>query len=134
SATHSAQVVWAEEFSVRLDDTFAVLDTIGNRIVTAIANQVEAAERNRAVLKNPHSLNAWEAHHRGLWHMFRFNREDNEQARHFFQAAVRLDPTFSRPHAGLSFPHFQDAFQGWREVGPAVEQAYAAAAEGVMID
>ena len=37
--------------------------------------------------------------------MVRFNREDNEQARHFFQAAVRLDPTFARPHAGLSFTH-----------------------------
>ena len=37
----SAQVVWAEEFSGRLDDTFAVLDEIGNRIVTAIANEIE---------------------------------------------------------------------------------------------
>jgi DNA-binding SARP family transcriptional activator len=111
-----------------------VLDEIGNRIVTTIASQIEMAERNRAILKNPNSLDAWEAHHRGLWHMVRFNREDNEQARHFFQAAVRLDPTFARPHAGLSFTHFQDAFLDWRERGPAIEQAYRAAAEGVMAD
>ncbi|MDM0107405.1 transcriptional regulator [Variovorax sp. J22R24] len=134
TATRSAQVVWAQEFESRLDDTFAVLDEIGNRIVTAIASQIEMAERNRAILKNPSSLDAWEAHHRGLWHMVRFNREDNEQARHFFQAAVRLDPTFARPHAGLSFTHFQDAFLDWRERGPAIEQAYRAAAEGVMAD
>ncbi|HSV36988.1 MAG TPA: transcriptional regulator [Ramlibacter sp.] len=132
--TRSAQVVWAEEFSGRLDDTFAVLDEIGNRIVTSIANEIEVAERNRAVLKNPTSLNAWEAHHRGLWHMVRFNREDNEQARHFFQTAVRLDPTFARPHAGLSFTHFQDAFLGWRDRNTAIEQAYAAAADGLMAD
>jgi DNA-binding SARP family transcriptional activator/TolB-like protein len=132
--TRSAQVLWAEDFTGPLDDTFAVLDEIGNRIVTAIANQVEVAERNRAVLKNPQSLNAWEAHHRGLWHMFRFGREDNEQARQFFQSAVRLDPTFARPYAGLSFTHFQDAFLGWRERDVAIEQAYAAAAEGVMAD
>jgi DNA-binding SARP family transcriptional activator/TolB-like protein len=132
--TRSAQLVWAEDFSGRLDDTFAVLDEIGNRIVTAIANQVEVAERNRAILKNPNSLNAWEAHHRGLWHMVRFNREDNEQARHFFQAAVRLDPTFARPRAGLSFTHFQDAFLGWQERQGAIERAYAAAADGVMAD
>jgi DNA-binding SARP family transcriptional activator/TolB-like protein len=132
--TRSAQVVWAEEFSGRLDDTFAVLDEIGNRIVTSIANQIEVAERNRAILKNPNSLDAWEAHHRGLWHMVRFNREDNEQARHFFQTAVRLDPTFARPHAGLSFTYFQDAFLGWREREVAIEQAYGAAAQGVMAD
>ncbi|WP_332826174.1 transcriptional regulator [Ramlibacter sp.] len=132
--TRSGKIVWAEEFSGRLDDTFAVLDDIGNRIVTAIAQQVEVAERNRAVLKNPNSLNAWEAHHRGLWHMVRFNRDDNEQARQFFQTAVRLDPTFARPHAGLSFTHWQDAFQGWRDPRSATEQAYRAAAEGLMAD
>ncbi|NNU45274.1 tetratricopeptide repeat protein [Ramlibacter montanisoli] len=132
--TRSAQVIWAEDFSGRLDDTFAVLDVIGNRIVTSIANQVEVAERNRAILKPPNSLNAWEAHHRGLWHMFRFDREDNEQARQFFQTAVRLDPTFARPHAGLSFTHFQDAFLGWRDPQAAIEQAYRAAAEGLMAD
>lgn len=132
--TRSGKVVWADEFSGPLDGTFAVLDEIGNRIVSTLANQIEAAERNRAILKNPHSLNAWEAHHRGLWHMVRFNREDNEQARHFFQGAVRLDPTFARPYAGLSFTHFQDAFLGWHERGPAIERAYAAAAEGLMAD
>lgn len=132
--TRSAQVVWAEEFARRLDDTFTVLDDIGNRIVTAIAGQIEVAERNRAVLKSPNSLNAWEAHHRGLWHMMRFAREDNEQARHFFQTAVRLDPTFARPHAGLSFTHFQDAFLGWRERDAAIELAYRSAADGLMAD
>lgn len=132
--TRSAQVLWADDFSAALDDTFEVLDGIGNRIVASVANEVELSERNRAVLKNPNSLSAWEAHHRGVWHMMRFNREDNEQARHFFQSAVRLDPTFSRPHAGLSFTHFQDAFLGWRERAGAIEQAYAAAAEGAMAD
>jgi DNA-binding SARP family transcriptional activator/TolB-like protein len=132
--TRSAQVVWADEFSGRIDDTFTVLDEIGNRIVTSIANEIEVAERNRAILKNPDSLDAWEAHHRGLWHMFRFTREDNEQARHFFRTAVRLDPTFARPHAGLSFTHFQDAFLGWRERAASIEQAYGAAAGGVMAD
>lgn len=130
----NATIVWAEEFDSRIDETFAVLDDIGNRIVMAIAHHVELAERNRAILKNPNSLNAWEAHHRGLWHMVRFHRDDNEQARHFFQTAVRLDPTFARPHAGLSFTHWQDAFQGWRDPAPAIELAYRAAAEGLMAD
>lgn len=66
--------------------------------------------------------------------MVRFHREDNEQARHFFQAAIRLDPTFARPQAGLSFTHFQDAFLGWRERDAAIEQAYAAASSGLMVD
>ena len=132
--TRSARILWAESYAGRLDDTFGVLDDIGNRIVASIAGQIELAERNRAVLKAPNSLDAWEAHHRGLWHMVRFNREDNDQARHFFEAAVRLDPTFARPHAGLSFTHFQSAFLGWSERAAAEEQAYRSAAQGLMAD
>ena len=132
--TRTARVLWAEVFDGKLDQAFAVLDEIGNRIVASIANQIEVAERNRAILKPPNSLDAWEAHHRGLWHMVRFNREDNEQARHFFETAVRLDPTFARPYAGLSFTHFQQAFLGWGERDSAVEAAYRIASQGLMAD
>jgi DNA-binding SARP family transcriptional activator/TolB-like protein len=132
--TRSARVLWADEFAGTRDDTFAVLDDIGNRIVAAAASQIEVAERNRAILKPPHSLDAWEAYHRGLWHAMRFDRADNEQARHFFQTAVRLDPTFARPWAALSFTHFQDAFQHWRERGPATEQAHRFAAQALECD
>jgi hypothetical protein len=50
--------------------------------------------------------------------MYRFSRADNESAQHFFARAIGLDPTFARAHAGLSFTHWQDAFQGWPTVGP----------------
>jgi TolB-like protein len=113
----SARVVWAESFDRTLEDTFAILDEVGARIVASISTEIETLERNRAVLKPPSSLDAWEAHHRGLWHMYRFNKSDNEQARHFFMMALRLDPTFARAYSGLSFTHFQNAFQGWAEKG-----------------
>ncbi|WP_207541290.1 tetratricopeptide repeat protein [Sabulicella rubraurantiaca] len=130
----SARIVWAEVFDQEAEDAFLVLDEIGNRAVASIAGEIEAAERNRAVLRPPDSLDAWEAHHRGLWHMYRFNKPDNEKARHFFETAIRLDPTFSRAYAGLSFTHWQNAFQGWAERGAEMERAYAAAGQGLMAD
>jgi DNA-binding SARP family transcriptional activator/TolB-like protein len=108
--TRTAHIVWAEDFDHPLDDALLVLEEIGNRIVAAIAGEIEMAERTRALLKPPSSLNAWEAYHRGLWHMYRFDAENNDRAQHFLSQAVRLDPTFSRAHAGLSFTHFQNAF------------------------
>ena len=111
-----------------------MLDEIGNRIVASIANEIETIERNRAILRPPSSLDAWEAHHRGLWHMYRFNRADNERARHFFETAVRLDPTFARAYAGLSFTHFQNAFQGWAEREPEIDRAFEAAGQSLMVD
>src|SRR3989440_9707697 len=110
------------------------LDETGTRTVASIASEVETMERTRAILNPPSSLDAWEAHHRGLWHMYRFDRDENERARHFFEVAVRLDPTFARAYAGLSFTHFQSAFQGWAERGDAVDRAFAAAGQSLMAD
>jgi len=132
--TRTARIVWAEVFDEKVDDALDVLDEIGNRIVASIAHEIEMVERNRAVLKPPNSLDAWEAHHRGLWHMYRFNKTDNERARQFFSQAVELDPTFARAYAGLSFAHFQNAFLGWKKAAPEIDRAFDAAGKSLMVD
>jgi DNA-binding SARP family transcriptional activator len=132
--TRSARIVWAEEFRHEPHDAFMVLDEIGNRIVASIASEIETVERNRAILKPPNSLDAWEAHHRGLWHMYRFTKPDNERAVQFFEMAVQLDPTFARAFAGLSLAHFQNAFQGWVDRERESDLAYDAAGKSLMVD
>jgi tetratricopeptide (TPR) repeat protein len=132
--TDGARIVWTEVFNLRLDDALRVLDEIGNKIAACVASEVELAERNRALLRPPSSLDAWQAHHRGLWHMYRFNQEDNERARLFFETAVRLDPTFAPAYAGLSFTHFQNAFQGWSAREPEVDRAFETAGQSLIVD
>lgn len=132
--TRTARLLWSETLQQTLDDTFQVLEEIGNRIVASIAGEIETVERNRAILRPPASLNAWECHHRGLWHMYRFTSADNTEARHFFARALQLDPTFARAHAGLSFTHFQEAFQGWAPRAAAIEGAYRAACQSLLAD
>ncbi len=129
-----AVIVWTENFDHKLGDAFLALDEIGDRIVSSIANEIELVERNRAILKPPNSLDAWEAYHRGLWHMYRFTRSDNDLARHFFEVAIDLDPTFSRAHAGLSFTHWQNAFQNWADRQRESDRAFEAAGRGLIVD
>jgi tetratricopeptide (TPR) repeat protein len=66
--------------------------------------------------------------------MYRFNERDNARAKHYFEQAVRLDPTFARAYAGLSFTHFQNAFQGWAERQSEIEHALDAAGQSLMAD
>lgn len=132
--SRTARIVWAEAFDHTLDDAFVALDEIGNRIVASIDIEIESAERSRAILTPPNSLDAWSAHHRGLWHMYRFNQADNALARHFFEMAVRLDPTYSRAYAGLSFTYWQAAFQRWGEQKAAVDLAFKAAGQSLSAD
>src|SRR5262249_34973871 len=106
----TARIVWTDQIDGVADETFSVLDAIVDRIVAWSAEEIETAEMNRALLEPPSSLDAWEAYHRGLWHMYKFNGPDNHDASKFFRQALDLDPTFARAHAGLSFTHFQNAF------------------------
>jgi TolB-like protein len=128
------RILWAEDFDCKPDDVFSLMDDIGNRIVASIASEIEAVERNRAVLKPPDSLDAWQAYHRGLWHMYRFTDTENETARKFFEMAVQLDPTFARAHAGLSFTYWQSAFQNWGDRKQHATRALESAGRGLIVD
>lgn len=131
----TSRVIWVDELISSAQEVFGVHAQIANRVVASISKEIEAAERNRAVLKPPNSLDAWEAYHCGLWHMYRFSAEDNAQAAEFFTRALRQDCTFARAHAGLSFTHFQNAFlHRLADRDMEIERAYAAAADSLAAD
>ncbi|RWM30914.1 BTAD domain-containing putative transcriptional regulator [Mesorhizobium sp.] len=134
SEVRTARIVWAETFEHKPDDIFIVLEDIGNSIVSSIAAEIATVERNRALLKAPNSLNAWEAYHRGLWHMYRFTRQENELAQQFFHEALKLDPTFARAYAGLSFTHWQNAFQRWGDRDREAALAFESAGHSLLVD
>ena len=102
--------IWAEQFHRRREHVFELQEDITDLIVGAISSEVEFAERQRALLETPASLDAWSAYHRGCWHMYRFTPGDYERARAFFELSLALDPNSSRTLAGLSFVHWQQAF------------------------
>ena len=96
--TRCARIVWADTIERKLSDSLSIEDEVANEVVSSIASEIELTERNRAILKPPGSLDAWEALHCGFWHMYRFNEADNERAKRFFKLAVRLDPTMARAY------------------------------------
>jgi DNA-binding SARP family transcriptional activator/TolB-like protein len=134
SEARTGRVLWADTLDFAGDDLFGVMEGIGDKIVAAISLEIEIAERNRAILRPPNSLDAWGAYHRGLWHMYRFTREDNLVAQHFFERSVAQDPSFARAHAGLSFTHWQSAFQRWADEAEETGKAYDYAGQSLMAD
>lgn len=128
SEARTGRIVWSDELDRAVGDTFAVVDTLVDRIVARVAEEIEAEETRRALQKPPSSLDAWEAYHRALFHMYRFSGPDNARAAELFRTAVALDPYFARAHAGLSFTHFQNVFLGLtpdrdRQMALAIEAA-----------
>jgi DNA-binding SARP family transcriptional activator/Flp pilus assembly protein TadD len=134
SQTRTSRIVWADDFRREAGATFEVMDELSDSIVGVIASEIETTERNRAILIPPSSLDAWEAYHRGLWHVFCFTREDNAHAREFFELAVSRDPTFARAYSALSFMHFQQVFLGWGDRATEMARAYEHAGKSLLLD
>lgn len=128
------RILWTDRFETLSAPHMPVLDAVCNGIVSSIAAEIEHAERNRALLKPPESLDAWESYHRGLWHMYNFTAGENARAAELFRQSIRLDPAFSRSWAGLSFTHWQNAFQRWDDRDAEMRQALDAAGRSLMAD
>jgi TolB-like protein len=110
-ASASAEI-WADQFDYSMDDVFAVQDQVSIAIAGAVGSEIEYAEQRRALKIPWERLDAWTAYNRGCWHMYRFTRQDYEEAERFFSLAARLEPSAPRAFAGLSFVHWQRAFLG----------------------
>ncbi len=107
------QVLWADRLVSPAADVIHVRTRLAGEIIGALEPRIQMNEAIRASRLPTECLDAWAAYHRGLWHMYRFNRADNAKAAQFFSLATRLDSGFARAHAGLSFTHFQSAFLGF---------------------
>jgi len=109
----NGQVIWADEFEGPIEDLLILRSKIAPRIVAIIESQIQNNELSSSETISTENLDAWAAYHRGLWHMFRFNKHDSAISKQLFERAIRLDPKFSQAHSGLSFTHFQNAFIGF---------------------
>lgn len=104
--------VWAEKYDRQLADLFDLQDEITNTVAAAIEPEIGLAERERARRKPSENLDAWECYQRGLWHLYRFNRNDNVEAQALFRRAASLDPGFSSPLAMTALSHLAESVLG----------------------
>jgi adenylate cyclase len=95
--------VWAERYDRELADIFAVQDEIAEAVTVSVAPAIAHAERQRAVRKPPHNLDAWAAYQRGLWHLSHVTAGENALAEKFFRQSIELDPAFAGGHTGLAY-------------------------------
>ncbi|RBP51041.1 TolB-like protein [Arenicella xantha] len=102
--------IWSEQFDCSADGLLMLQLEIILAIASAIDRAVETCEIERAFLLPTEDLNAWEAYHRGLWHIDKPTPKDIAIAQAHFQYAIKLDPRLCRAYAGLSIIHTNKVF------------------------
>lgn len=85
---NSCSNVWARSYDRALSDIFAVQDEITQTIVGGIEPELSRAERERARIKHRESVDAWSIYQRGMFHLYRYTREDLGRRKSFSKARL----------------------------------------------
>lgn len=97
--------VWAGKFDSKFVDIFDVQDEITQKIVATIQPELAHAELEKAAVKRPENLTAWDFVLRGMALVNRHTPDDQKPAREMFQSAIKLDPNYADAWAGMAWSY-----------------------------
>jgi DNA-binding winged helix-turn-helix (wHTH) protein/TolB-like protein/Flp pilus assembly protein TadD len=132
--TRSGRTLWAGDFTERLDDFFAVQDSLASQLADALTPHLPADARQRALRRESSNVEAWQLYAQGSYLRANPSEASLRQAIEFFSAAVERDPTFTLALAGLSESHSLTAVFDVEPPVPALERAREAAARAIAAD
>jgi len=109
--------LWADRYDRDLTDIFEVQDDVTRRIVDALKVTLSPAEKAQLADTGTSNMEAYDAALRGREILLgkAKNRETFEEAKAFFLKAIKLDPNFAQPHAGLGFAYMFDYQNRWSD-------------------
>jgi adenylate cyclase len=128
--------LWAERYDRTMDDIFAIQDEITLTLATEMQVKLTEGEQARLHYTTTSNVEAWTYWVQGMSHLRKaVTKEDNSQARHFWEKALALDPASASLNAKLSFLHSLDArFGWWDDRQTAMDKARAYADRALEID
>jgi TolB-like protein len=133
--TRSGTLIWSERFERPLSEVHAIRHDTVAAVVSALDLQIPQAEAALARLKPVDQLDAWQAYHLGMSHVYRFNARDNAIAGDLFRRATELAPGFAPAFAAKAFSSFQDVVMGYAaDRNAALAETRAAAERSMELD
>jgi TolB-like protein/lipopolysaccharide biosynthesis regulator YciM len=133
--TNKDQTVWTEHYDRNLDDIFEVQDDISAIICNVCSVKIsteEYANRERMLPRNPE---AYDMVLKGQQHIYRYTREDLQQARKFYETAAQLDPRYARALSSIAQTLNLEWLFSWSEnPDDTLEYALSLARQAVSLD
>lgn len=108
--TATGEALWREDFNVRPQGVHDIRQEVVRKVAAEANARISSRELERARMKAPDSLDAWEHFHLGLFGVQTADMRRHEEARRHFQRALALDPGFARAQAGLANADFLRTF------------------------
>ncbi|MEM9393359.1 MAG: winged helix-turn-helix domain-containing protein [Pseudomonadota bacterium] len=131
-STQDGALIWSDRYSMGHFEIEMGRNDIVSSIVSALDLEIPRHEADATRLLSDAQFDAWSHFHLGLAHIYRFDQHHNHLASEHFDAALALEPGFSRAHSGKSFVHWQNAFMRFGSGRSGFIRAAAKAAETAM--
>jgi len=132
---NSGENVWARSYDHALSGIFTVQDELTQTIVGALQPELSRAERERARVKPHDNIDAWTIYQRGMFHLYRFTRDDVAQARKLFESALGLDAELGPAYSGIAETYHCEVVYGLTDLPAANrDRALAPARKAVELD
>ena len=103
--------LWAERFDRDLTDIFAVQDEVTQAIVSAMAVELTADERERLKNTGTNNLEAYDFFLRGREQYRLLSKEGSTQAEALLSRALNLDPAYATAYAYLAYTYLMKLCQ-----------------------
>jgi adenylate cyclase len=107
--------IWADRFDGNLEDVFELQDSITGNVVAAIEPRLRLAEIERAKLKRPESLSAYDRYLRALSQFYLSSRDGMAATLRLLEETVELDPDYAPPYALAAQCYVYYIVQGWSD-------------------
>ena len=113
--TESARHIWAGKAEGGTSDLFDLQDRIAEMVAGAVYPSVRKAEIERARMKRPDNLEAYDLVMRSLPHLWAHRMHENPEAIALLDRSLMLDPHYGLAAALCAWAHAQQIVYNWTD-------------------
>ncbi len=133
----SDEHLWVRDFDelLSMDKLFDIQQDVSTTIASLLRTQLTPSELDRLAHMPTDSVEAYEAHLKGVYYYRRYNVDDLRLAVDHFRKATELDPDYARSWAGLANAYMLAATTyGWLQPDEAIEHAKEYGARALQLN
>ncbi len=126
--------LWSERFDRNMDDIFAIQDEISLAIVDNLKLKLLKGEKTKLVKRHTNDPEAYSFYLKGRYFYNKRKEEDMKRSVEYFERALKKDPKFALPYAGLADTYATFGFYHWLPYEKARSKAKEFAFKGLEVD
>ncbi|MGI9291394.1 MAG: tetratricopeptide repeat protein, partial [Gammaproteobacteria bacterium] len=111
----SGNQVWGNRYDSEIEDLFELEENLSRTIATTVTGQIESDLRRIAIAKGAAEQQAYDLLLSGIYHAYRFNRQDTAVAIEKLNQCLAQDPDNLRAHVMLYGCHSMGYLERWTE-------------------